>query len=311
MLSDIEKTLAARAPDGHSLVSVGVFDGVHLGHQSLLKRLADDARSRSLRSVVVTFRQHPVTILTPGAVVPMLTSVEERERLVRQLGVDIVVVLDFTPVLAETGARPFVLMLQKHLHMQGMLLGWDFALGRGRKGSLDALCGLGDELGFTTGIVGPVRYHDVAISSTAIRRALSDGDIAGAVAMLGHSFTLCGEVVAGDRRGTTLGFPTANLSLALEQALPADGVYAALARPDGQDFPAVAFIGTKETFGGRERVVEVHIIGFSGDTYRRKLEVDIIERLRGVVRFPDAAALITQIREDVARAADILRGRVK
>ena len=188
MSSAIEKELAGLTPTRPTLVSVGVFDGLHLGHQTLIKRLVDECRSREILSAVVTFRQHPMLLLEPGVVVPALTSLTERVRLIRQMGVDIIVTLNFTHELAEMGAQPFVLLLQQHLKMHGMILGWDFALGRHREGSLAALHDLGERLGFTTEIVGPVKYNGEVISSTAIRKALAAGDIAKANAMLGRPF---------------------------------------------------------------------------------------------------------------------------
>jgi riboflavin kinase / FMN adenylyltransferase len=306
MLSEIEKELAGITPARPTLVSVGVFDGVHIGHQVLLTRLVDECRSREILSVVVTFRQHPVSVLEPGVQVPALTSLAERVRLIKLAGVDIVITLNFSHALAEMGAKPFVLLLQHYIKMQGMILGWDFALGRHREGSLEALHELGERLGFTTEAVGPVKYEGEIISSTAIRKALSDGDIGKANGMLGRPFSLEGSVISGEGRGAKLGFPTANLDLDPNQALPADGVYTAVAHFDGKTAPSATFIGTKETFGGKERVVEVHIIDFSGELYRHTLGIDIIGRLRGVEKFADAAALQSQIEKDVAQARKLL-----
>jgi riboflavin kinase / FMN adenylyltransferase len=308
MLSGIEKELAGLTPTRPTLVSIGVFDGLHLGHQTLIKRLVDECRSREILSAVVTFRQHPMALLEPDVVVPALTSLTERVRLIKQMGVDIIVTLNFTHELAEMGALPFVLLLQQHLRMQGMILGWDFALGRRREGSLEALHDLGERLGFTTEIVGPVKYNGEVISSTAIRKALAAGDIAKANAMLGRPFSLEGTVITGEGRGATLGFPTANLDIDPAQALPADGVYATIAHFDGTSQPSATFIGTKQTFGGTERVVEVHIIGYTGELYRRTLKVDIMDRLRGVEKFPYPKQLIEQIQKDVDQAAKILGG---
>jgi riboflavin kinase / FMN adenylyltransferase len=309
MTNAIEKELAGLTPTRPTLVSVGVFDGLHLGHQTLIKRLVDECRSREILSAVVTFRQHPMSLLEPNVVVPALTSLTERVRLIRQMGVDIIVTLNFTHELAEMGAQPFVLLLQQHLKMHGMILGWDFALGRHREGSLAALHDLGERLGFTTEIVGPVKLGGEVISSTSIRKALTAGDIAKANAMLGRPFSLEGTVVSGEGRGTALGFPTANLDLDPALALPSDGVYATFAHLDGANKPSATFIGTKHTFGGTERVVEVHIIGHSGELYRRTLRIDIMERLRGVEKFPNPEQLITQINKDVAQAAEALGGK--
>ena len=299
MIATLQKELSGLVPTHSTLVSVGVFDGVHLGHQTLLKKLVAQAREKNLLSAVITFKQHPLAVLAPHQPVPFITSLTERIRLIREAGVDMVVTLTFSQELADLGAQPFVLMLQQYLKMQGMILGWDFALGHNREGSLDALHDLGAKLGFTTEVVGPVKYHGEIISSTAIRQDLAAGDITRANAMLGRTFSLEGCVVTGDGRGAELGFPTANLDLDPAQALPADGVYATLSHFGGQSFPAATFIGTRPTFDGVERIVEAHVLDYTGDLYRRELRIDIIERLRPERKFHDAESLKAQIAKDV------------
>jgi len=299
MATTIEKELSSLAPTQGTLVSIGVFDGVHLGHQTLIKELVHQARANKLLSAVITFRQHPMALLAPGEVVPSLTSLTERIRLMKGIGVDIVITLTFSHELAELGAQPFVMLLQQYLKMQGMILGWDFALGRHREGSLEALHEMGKKLGFSTEVVGPVKYRGEIISSTAIRQALSDGDMARANAMLGRPFSLEGCVIAGEGRGTELGFPTANLDLDPHQALPLDGVYAAIAHFEGRTKPAATFIGHRPTFGGAERIVEAHVLDYSGNLYRKSLKIDIIERLRGEQKFDSAEALKAQMEKDV------------
>ena len=300
MVTTIEKELSGLTPTRGTLVSVGVFDGMHLGHTTLIRELVSQAKTKKLLSAVVTFRQHPMAFLAPGEVVPSLTSLPDRIRLIKELGVDIVITLTFSHELAELGAQPFVMLLQQHLKMQGMILGWDFALGHHREGSLEALHELGKKLGFTTEVVGPVKYKGEIISSTAIRQALSDGDLAKANTMLGRPFSLEGRVITGEGRGAELGYPTANLDLDPLQALPADGIYAAVAHFDGKTCPAATFIGHRPTFGGGDRVVEVHVLDYTGDLYRKSLKIDIIERLRGEQKFPDVEALKAQMARDVA-----------
>jgi riboflavin kinase/FMN adenylyltransferase len=306
MVTTIEKELSGLTPMRGTLISIGIFDGVHVGHQTLIRELVEQAKAKKLLSAVVTFKQHPMALLSPGEIVPALTSLSERIRLIKEMGVDIVITLTFSHELAEVGAQPFVLLLQQYLKMQGMILGWDFALGRHREGSLDALHALGKKLGFSTEVVGPVKYKGEIISSTAIRKALADGDMARANAMLGKPFSLEGRVIAGEGRGTELGFPTANLDLDPLQALPGDGVYATTAHFDGLTLPAATFIGTRPTFGGAERMVEVHVLDYIGDLYRQDLRIDIMERLRGVEKFPGAEALKAQIEKDIALVRKML-----
>jgi riboflavin kinase/FMN adenylyltransferase len=307
MMTTLEKEIIGLVPTRGTLISIGVFDGLHLGHQTLLRDLVTQARAKNLLSAVITFKRHPMALLEPGEAVPSLTSPAERIRLIKGLGVDIVITLTFSRELAELGAQPFVLLLQQHLKMQGMILGWDFALGRHREGSLEALHELGKKLGFTTEVLGPVKYGNAVISSTEIRNALAKGDMARANAMLGRCFSLEGRVISGEGRGATLGFPTANLDLDPLQALPLDGVYAAETFIGGRHFPAAVFIGRRPTFGGVERIVEVHVLDFTGDLYRHDLKIDIIERVRGEQKFKDAETLKTQIEKDIVAVRDIVR----
>ncbi|MCL2707016.1 MAG: bifunctional riboflavin kinase/FAD synthetase [Dehalococcoidia bacterium] len=296
----IEHELSRATPAKNTIVSVGVFDGIHMGHQTLVRRLTEQAHERDSLSTIITFKQHPSILLAPSKTTPALISLEERLRLLKSMSVDIVIPLTFSPELAALGAQSFVSILQQHLNMQGMILGWDFALGHHREGSLETLRELGQRLGFSTEVVQPVRYHDKIVSSTAIRQALSAGDISTVNAMLARPFSLEGVVVGGDKRGTTLGYPTANLSLYPQQALPADGVYAAVAVIDRQVYQAVAFIGTRPTFDEVSRIAEIHLLDFSDNLYNHNLKVNIVEWLREAKKFPGAQALQAQIALDIA-----------
>jgi riboflavin kinase/FMN adenylyltransferase len=306
MITTVEKEISGLTPTRGTIISIGVFDGLHLGHQTLVGRLVKQAREKELISVVITFRQHPMALLSPGEPVPSITSLTERIRLLKEEGVDIVIPLTFSHELANMGAQPFVLMLQRYLKMQGMILGWDFALGKHREGSLETLQELGTKLGFSTEIVGPVKLEErLSPAQLSDRRWLQETSPnqchAGTPVQSGR------KCHTGDGRGATLlGFPTANLDLAPAQALPADGVYAARACFDNHSGPAAVFIGLRPTFDGTNRIVEVQILDFTGDLYRRNLKIDIIERLRGVVKFPDAETLKAQIEKDITRVRRIL-----
>jgi len=285
-----------------------MFDGLHMGHQALIRRLTEQAHAMHAISTVITFKQHPSTLLTPSDAVPMLTSLNERICLLKAMAVDVVIPLTFSQELATLGAQPFVLMLQRYLKMQGMILGWDFALGHRREGSLETLCEMGQLLGFSTEAVGPVKYHHNIVSSTAIRQALLAGDICAANAMLTRPFRIESTVVGGDKRGTKLGFPTANFSVTSQQALPADGIYATIATIEGQPHSAATFIGTRPTFNGAARSIETHLLDFSGNLYNHNLKIDIIERLREAVKFNDIQALKAQIALDISQIRQILSG---
>ena len=295
----LEAELAALSPKRGSLITIGVFDGVHIGHQALLCRLVENARSRGLLSIAVTFRQHPEQLLAPQKKFSLIEAPDDKIERIRDTGVDMTLILDFDRELADHDAESFVALLRRYLNMNGMVLGWDFALGRSREGSLLKLEELGKELDFSMEVVGAVMLNGEIVSSTAIRQALSAGDIDRANAMLGRPFSLQGEVVKGSHRGTELGFPTANLDIPENISLPADGVYAARVQLGAKSLPAAVFIGRRPTFGGIERIVEAHIMDYTGNLYGRRLKTDIISRMRGELKFENIEALKSQIERDV------------
>jgi len=301
-----EADLAQFSPDKETLLAIGVFDGVHLGHKYLISQLVEQAKERGLLSGVVTFRQHPEKVLSPQGEVPFLTNLAERSELLKGEGVDIIVPLSFTSKLAQLGARQFVSLLQKYLRMRGLVIGPDFALGRNREGGVDALRGLGKELDFSVTVVPPVILNGEVVSSTAIRKALADGDMKKVSNLAGRLFSLHGRVVAGAGRGVELGFPTANLDISQGQAVPVDGVYATWAYLSEGAYRAMAYIGKKPTFGGSRRGLEVYLLDYQGDLRGRELRVDMVERLRGEKYFASIEELKRQIAEDVEKGRAIL-----
>ncbi len=290
------------------LLTIGVFDGVHLGHQYLLSRLTEQARAQKLLSGVVTFRPHPQEVVA-GTKLPLLTDLEERSRLLQGQGVDAVITLSFTAELAQLSARHFVSLLLRHLRMRGLVIGPDFALGRGREGNIDTLRQLGREMNFSVTVVSPFTINGDVVSSTAIRQALAGGDIATVVRLTGRPYRLQGRVVAGAGRGIGLGFPTANLDLDQGRALPVDGVYASWTYVQGNAHPSLTNIGSCPTFGGGKRAIEVYLLDYRGDLYGGDLAIEIVERLRDEVKFSSAEELKRQIAEDVERGRVILATR--
>lgn len=298
--------LARLRPDRDTVLTVGVFDGVHLGHRRLIEQVKRRAAERGLRGGVVTLHHHPQMVLSPQSSLTYLTTLEERIALIRGLGIDLVAVLSFTPGLAGLSAREFVALLQKQLRMRGLVIGPDFALGRARQGDAAALSALGQEMGFTVEVVPPVMVEDQMVSSTAIREALVRGDLATASRLLGRSYSLSGKVTTGDERGQRLGFPTANISMNSALTLPADGVYVTRAYIDGQPHNSVTNIGVRPTFGESQRLIEVHVLDFCGDLYGRPLKIELVERLRGELRFSSVDELVAQVKRDVKRARAVL-----
>jgi riboflavin kinase/FMN adenylyltransferase len=299
----VEEELAKAAPGRDMALTIGVFDGVHLGHESLVKRLRERAAVAGLVSGVVTFQRHPRLVLSPKAKLTYVTSLWERTRLLEGLGVDRVVTLSFTPELSQLDARDFIELLRKHLRMRALVVGPDFALGHKREGNIDRLRSVGEELGFSVDVVQPMVSEGEVVSSTAIRTALSHGDMLKVSRFLGRNFTLVGEVAKGDQRGKTLGFPTANLVPDVEQALPPDGVYTTRAFVGEKAYPAVTNIGVRPTFGDGKRIVEVHLLDFEErDLYGEMLRAELVERLRGEVRFSGPGELVEQMKRDVDQA---------
>ncbi len=302
----IEEELAKLSPKKDMLLTIGVFDGVHLGHKYLISQLTEQARQQDLLSGVVTFRQHPQEVLSPQAKLPFLTDLARRANLLKNEGVEAIITLSFTSELAQLSTRQFVSLLKKYLRMRGIVIGPDFALGRNREGNTDTLRALGQDMNFSVTVIPPMTVNGEVVSSTAIRKALADGDMKRVANLAGRSFSLHGRVITGSGRGIGLGFPTANLDVDSEQALPAEGAYATWAHIDDKAYRSMTNIGQRPTFGGSERTVEVYVLNYHSDLYGLELEIDIIERLRGEKKFDTVEELKKQIAEDVKQGRAIL-----
>ncbi len=305
----IEQELAELSPGKDMLLTIGVFDGVHLGHKYLISRLKALAWQRNLLSGVVTFRQHPLVVMSPQTKLPSLTDLSQRINLLKNEGVEAVIPISFTRELAQLSVRQFVSLLKEYLGMQGLVIGYDFALGRNREGTGDALRALGQDMSFTVNVIPPVMINGDVVSSTAIRNALANGDMKRVQKLSGYFFSLHGRVVTGAGRGLELGFPTANLAVNSEQAIPADGVYATWAYIDDKAYPSMTNIGRCPTFGDSERTVEVYVLDYHGDLYEHEMKIDIIERLRDEKKFDNAEELKRQIAEDVKQGRAILHSQ--
>jgi riboflavin kinase/FMN adenylyltransferase len=305
----VEAELAKFKAKKDTLLTIGVFDGVHLGHRHLMSKLTGLARKQNLTSGVITFSQNPKEVLATQTGLPFLTDIERRTELIKDEGVDEVIPLTFTAELANLTPKEFLELLKKHLRMKGLVVGPDFALGKNREGDTDVLRNLSKEMGFSLTVVPPLTIDGEVVSSTAIRQALAEGDMKRAQRLMGRPFRLHGRVARGDKRGAELGFPTANLETGAEQALPADGVYTSRAFIENQAYPAMTNIGFQPTFGGNQRLVEVYLLDYRGDLYERELTIEIIERLRGEKKFDSPEELKKQIAEDVKRGKATLEIR--
>ena len=301
-----KQELAIVKPAKETLLTIGVFDGVHLGHQRLLAHLRDEAKKRGWLSAVITFKSHPQVVLSHAKGLKWLSDVDTRATLIRGLGIDIVVPLTFTPELAQLSAREFLQLLKDYLKMRGLVIGPDFALGRNRQGNADQLRLLGQEMDFSVEVMPAFVLNGEVVSSSAIRQALAQGKTGKVGKLLGRPFSLTGQVVSGDKRGRVLGFPTANLDIKPEQALPSDGVYVTIAYVNHKLLPSVTNIGTRPTFGGGKRTVETCLLDYEGQLLEQKLTIDLVDRLRDEKKFDTSEELKAQIGRDIAQARVIL-----
>jgi len=289
-----------------TVLTIGAFDGLHLGHQELLKRLVRRAKQTYRLSGVMTFDPHPRAVLSPTDNTFCLTTTEDKVAILQQWGIDLLVVLPFTRDLARMSAHDFMQMLALDLRMTELWVGWNFALGRGREGDVKALKKLGRELGYAVHEIAPVQEGDVVVSSTQIRSLIAAGRMREAAEMLGRYHVLRGRVVRGTGRGKQLGYATANLQPERKCLVPPAGVYAAYASVSEQRHLAAVNIGMRPTFGGHELTIEVHLLDFEGDLYGQDLSVQFVERLRDEKRFANEQALRSQIAADVAHVREVL-----
>lgn len=298
--------LSRVAVGGETAVAIGVFDGVHRGHHYLMGRLMERGRQEGLATMVVTFHPHPRLVVQPQTSLTYLCGLEERIELLRGLGVDSVAILSFTSELAQLSAREFVSLLVDELRMKLLVVGSDFVLGRGREANAQALEVIGREMGFAVEEVALLTVSDEKVGSSATRLALARGDMETVASLLGRPFSLRGPIVRGAERGKSLGFPTANIALGLDRALPAFGVYVTTAYLGEGTYAAVTNIGLRPTFGEDKTTVETYILDFEGELRGQELCIELLHRLRGEMRFPNADALKEQIEKDIAAARTYL-----
>jgi riboflavin kinase/FMN adenylyltransferase len=299
--------LRAGAPGPPTALTIGVLDGVHLGHQALVRRLREEARARALSAGVVTLHPHPLTVLRPGVRPSYLTTLDDRMALLREAGADWVLPLTFTSEVSEVTAEELALAFRDELRMRLLVLGPDAAFGRGApKDTVERMRTLGREAGFEVVQIEPLMHDHERYSSSAVRRALAEGDMARVTALLGRTYRLAGPVVRGFERGRTIGFPTANISVAADRALPALGVYATRAHVAGRTLPGATNIGTRPTFDAGHVSIETHLLDFEGDIYGERMELEMIARIRPEQAFGGADELVAQIRRDVATARALL-----
>ena len=299
--------LIAGSPGPETALTIGVLDGVHLGHQHLLGRLREEARKVALSPGVVTLHPHPITVLRPEIAPSYLTSLEDRMELMRTAGADWVVPLTFTSEVSEIPAEELAHAFYEHLRMRLMVLGPDAAFGRGApKDTPLRMKALGAKLGFEVVQIESLMHDHERYSSTAVRNALAAGDMERVTALLGRHYRLGGPVVRGFERGVSIGFPTANISVAADRALPGLGVYATYANILGRRLKGATNIGRRPTFEAGHISVETHLLDFEGDIYGERMELEIVRHIRPERSFSGIAELSAQIARDVETIREVL-----
>ena len=295
----------------NSWLTVGVFDGVHRGHQQIMKKLIAGAHASDAPAVVLTFYPHPASVLG-GHEIKCLTLPEERVDLLERLGVDVVITERFTAELSNVTAFEFMTRLRRQLGVKHLLIGYDFALGKGREGNATRLTQIGAELGYHVEVVSALSDESGVISSSAIRKLIEVGNVAEAARLLGHSYSLHGPVIHGDGRGRTIEVPTANIAYSHEKMIPAKGIYACWAYLHDTKYAAAINIGTNPTFTPDKQIpnVEVHLLDFHREIYGEDVRLEFVARLRNEQKYASVEELLEQIRKDIEETKRILQSAV-
>ena len=291
----------------NSWLTVGVFDGVHRGHQEIIKALTAGAHANDAPAVVLTFDPHPAKVLGRGDI-KMLTLPNERAELLREMGVDAVITHPFDKDVANITALDFVKQLKNHLGLQYLVLGYDSTLGKNREGNVTRLTEIGQELGYAVEVVAALSDESGVISSTEIRKLISTGNVAEAARLMGHLYSLHGPVIHGDGRGKRIDVPTANIGYSHEKIIPANGIYACWAYLQGERFRAAINIGINPTFTPDKQIpnVEVYLLDFDREIYGQDVRLEFVARLRDELKFDSVDVLVEQIWKDVAQVRELL-----
>jgi riboflavin kinase/FMN adenylyltransferase len=299
----VTRGLSDTGPRAHPVATIGNFDGHHLGHRMLLQTVVTRARKAQGTALVLTFEPHPVKVLAPHVDLLYLTSPEEKLARFEAAGIDEVVLLEFTPAFAAMTPEQFAgRVLHQYLGLAELFVGEHFAFGKDRAGRIADLIAFGDRYGFRVHPIQPVMVEEVVVSSTRVRQLIQAGEVERAAMLLGRTYGIRGTVVRGAQQGQALGWATANLRLPPHRVIPADGVYAARAVYDEKTYEAVAYIGTRPTFGEGERLIEVYLLDQSCNLYGQEIAVQFVARLRGDRTFASAEELSKQIARDVEQA---------
>ena len=293
--------------EGCSIVTIGVFDGVHIGHQEIMRIVGESARITGCKSIAVTFDRNPEELVSKDHSVPHISTLAQKLNLIQEQGIDITVVLPLNMQTLSISADGFVRdIIFRRLSAMKVVVGTDFSFGKGRSGNVALLQQIGSELSFEVTAVAPVKSDGLIVSSTNIRKMIFEGDIISANRCLGHPFIFEGTVVHGQQIGRTIGFPTANIMPMEKQVIPAKGIYTVRVYFNGQELVGVCNIGTRPTLDGKSTEVEVHILDFADDIYGAKLDIAFHQRLRSEIKFANIDDLVKQIKCDIEQTRSLM-----
>ena len=290
-----------------SLLAIGVFDGVHLGHQHLFNNLINTAKDHQLLSGVLTFKNHPATVLNSNFKPQLITSPVEKIKLIESTGIDFVVPITFDKTLANLSAKSFIELIQKHLNMKGISVGPDFHMGTNREADVTKLQTMGLKMGFFVNIPTLYEKTEIPVRSTSVRNSLISGNIKLANSILGRNFSLSGKIVKGFQRGKELGFPTANLSFDENQLIPENGIYATKVYLKNITYNGATSIGTNPTFQNQHKTIETFILNFNQDIYGESIKLEFIDKIRDEQSFKSVESLIIQMKKDVQKIQQMLK----
>ncbi len=288
-------------------LTVGVFDGVHRGHREIIRKLTTDARANHAPAVVLTFDPHPASVLT-GRDIKCLTMPEERADLLGSLGVDIVITQRFTPDLSTVPAQEYMSRLKETLDLKSLLIGYDFALGKGREGNANRLAEIGKELNYSVEVINALSDESGVISSTEIRKLVATGNVTESAKLLGYNYSLSGPVIHGDARGRSINLPTANIDYPKQKVIPANGIYVCWATIGMEKFMAATNIGFNPTFTPDKKIpsLEAYLLDFDRDIYGQEVKLEFVARLRDELKFNSVESLLEQIHDDINKTREIL-----